>query len=633
MSDQLYDVVIVGGGVAGSVLASELGKAGKRVLVLEGGRPIPDNRGEYMANFYLADAKTPESPYPPLQLQPGTEAVPRPTIMGLNQFTDPSQSYLVQPPPDPQHAARTIPFGSTYERGVGGGTTWHWLGTSLRLLPHDLRMYSTYGVFGQAADWPLDYPELQTYYATAEAEIGVSASVAELAPLQAAIGLSYPAGYNYPMNPIPLSMVDQAVVDSTTGMTVSEDGKNYDVFVSPTPAGRNSQPYQDRRVCAGNTNCIPICPIQAKWDATVTMNRALNTGRVTIENQAVARRVQVDASGRISGIEYVRYTQATGLDPRTPPPPQVARGAMYVLAAHAIENAKLLLNSKTAALPNGVANESDQVGRNLMDHVLYLSWAMMPEGKPVFPFRGPLSTAGIESLRDGDFRRQRSAFRIEIGNEGWNFPIGDPWVTVNDLVNGTNNSKLNPVSPPGQPAPAAAPQRLGGTRLAQTLNALLTRQFRLGCLLEQAPSPKNRIVPDPVLTDGLGIPRPKIEYSFDEYTLNGFRAARRTCSAIYRQMGATEFTDYSGQASRPGYFELDGVPYKSFGAGHVIGTHRMGTDRGQSVVDADQRAHDHPNLWIVGSGSFPTEATPNPTLTIVALAFKTAGSILAALKG
>jgi choline dehydrogenase-like flavoprotein len=631
MTDPIqYDVVIVGGGVSGSILAAELGTAGKRVLVLEAGKEVPDNRGEYMETFYLANAKTPESPYPPLELQPGTEAAPRPTIMGLNQWTDPSQSYLVQPKPDPQHAPRSLPFGSTYERGAGGGTTWHWLGTTLRLLPHDLRMYSTYGVFGKAADWPLEYSELQTCYAKAEAEIGVSASVAELAPLESAIGLSYPPGYQYPLNPIPLSLVDEAIRAGTSGMTIEDGGKSYPVFVSPTPAGRNSQPYQARRVCAGNTNCIPICPIQAKWDATVSLNRALNTGNVTVVNQAVARRVQVDASGRVAGVEYLQYTNASGLDPRNPPPPQIARGAAYVLAAHAIENAKLLLNSKTAALPNGAANASDQVGRNLMDHVLYLSWALMPEGRPIFPLRGPLSTAGIESLRDGDFRRERSAFRIEIGNEGWNFPIGDPWVTVNDLINGTNNSRLNPIAPPGQPPPAA-PQRLGGARLAQTLNGLLTRQFRLGCLLEQSPSSSNRITPDPVLTDGLGIPRPKIEYGFDDYTLNGFRAARRTCSAIYRRMGATEFTDYTGQTGRPGYFEIDGTAYKFFGAGHVVGTHRMGSDRTQSVVGADQRSHDHSNLWVVGSGSFPTAATPNPTLTIAALAFKTARSILSAL--
>ena len=630
-SGTVYDVVIVGAGVAGSIIASQLGQAGKRVLVIDAGPAVPDNRGEYMQNFYMADAKTPESPYPPLTLSPATEATPRPTIMGLNQWTNPGASYLVQPTPDPQNRPVHLPFSSTYER-VGGGTTWHWLGTSLRLLPHDLKMYSTYGVFGKAADWPIEYSELQTYYGKAEAEIGVSASVAAQAPLAPAIGLTYPPGYQYPLNPIPTTMVDDAIDRGIDGLTITEGGKSYPVFVSPTPAGRNSQPYQNRRVCAGNTNCIPICPIQAKWDATVTLNKALNTGNVTVIYQAVARRVQVDSAGKVSGIEYLPYTQAAALDPRHPPPASLARGAVYVLAAHAIENAKLLLNSKTESLPAGVANCSDQVGRNLMDHVLFLSWALAPEGQPMFPYRGPLATAGIESLRDGDFRRRRSAFRIEIGNEGWNFAVGDPWVTVNDFVNGSNVSRLNPVSPPGQ-RPSGTPQRLGGSKLAMALNEVMTRQFRLGCLLEQSPMASNRITPHPTLTDGLGIPRPKIDYDFDDYTLNGFRAARETCSAIYQKMGATEFTDFTQAKGRPGYFELDGVPYKYFGAGHVVGTHRMGSDRTTSVVDADLRAHDHDNLWIVGSGAFPTEATPNPTLTIAALAFKAAASIVGSLGG
>jgi choline dehydrogenase-like flavoprotein len=635
-----YDVLVVGAGVAGSIIASELGKKGKRVLILNAGTPVPANRRGYMEDFFPASAKTPESPYLPLERArdnppvnptdpglPGAETTPRPTLLGLDNWTNTSLSDLVQPAPDPEHAPRNLPFSSTDERS-GGGTTW--LGTSLRLVPHDLTMYSTYGVFGTFADWPITYEELQADYGRAEAEIGVSASVAEQAPLEPAIGLSYAPDYQYPLDSIPSTMVDRFVDAGTRGMSIEDEGRRYPIFVSPTPAGRNSQPYQGRSRCAGSTSCIPICPVQAKWDATVSLNHAVDTGHVTVIDQAVVRRVQVDAAGRVSGVEYLSWSTQTGLNPREPPPAETAHATLYVLAAHAMENAKLLLNSRTAALPGGVANASDQVGRNLMDHVLYVSWALAPEDRRVYPFRGPLTTAGIESLRDGDFRRRRSAFRIEIGNEGWNVPIGDPWITVNDFINGTNNSRLNPITPPGQPLPAASP-RYAGAALVQALNGVMTRQFRLTCLVEQSPMSTNRVTLHPTLTDGLGIPRPKIDYSFDEYTLNGFRAARRTCSAIYERIGATEFTDFSGRKGQPGYFEIDGVPCKFSGAGHVVGTHRMGSDRTQSVVDSDQRAHDHRNLWIVGSGSFPTAATPNPTLTIAALAFRTSRSILSAL--
>jgi glucose dehydrogenase len=642
MNDETpYDVVIVGAGVVGALMAYKLGSAGKKVLLLDGGAAVPDSRTEYLENFYLARAKTPEAPYPALPNSPpaplfplpdpALNASPRPTILQLGAWKDPSQSYLVQPQTptipsiDKTGAVRKLPFASTYER-VGGGTTWHWLGTSLRNVPDDLTMFSTYDVFGPGADWPITYAELQPLYALAEAEIGVSASVDQQQPLAAAIGLTFPEGYNFPLNPIPTSLVDQAVSTGISGLTVPSgsptDPRRYDVFVTPTPAGRNSQPYQGRRVCAGNTNCIPICPIQAKWDATVTLAKALNTGNVTVSYNSVASRVQADSTGTITGIQYLVYQGQLAKNSATPVAHQVrmATGKAYVLAAHAMENAKLLLMSKSPDFPEGIANKSDQVGRNLMDHVLLLTWALMPEGQPVFPYRGPLSTAGIECLRNGDFRRTRSAFRIEIGNEGWNFAAGDPYTTVNDFITGTNISQLNPKH-----------ERLGGLALVNKLNDLMTRQFRLVFLMDQAPDPENRITLHPTLKDGLGLPRPQIAYGLDEYTLNGFRAAREVSLAIYERLGATDYTNYTNAAAQPGYFVLDGEPCQMFGAGHVVGTHRMGADRTTSVVDANQRAHDHPNLWIAGSGSFPTVATANPTLTLLALSFKAADSVLASL--
>src|ERR1700687_4718357 len=386
-----YDVVFVGTGIAGSIVALQLALAGKRVCMIEAGIAVPDNRSEYMETFFLSNAKTPESPYPPLTLDPGQQPAPRATILGLSVWTDPEKSYLIQPKPETP-LPQNLPFASTYER-VGGGTTWHWLGTSLRLVPHDLEMYSHYKVFDAAADWPIGYEELSLLYGKAEAEIGVSASVAQQAPLEPAIGLTYPSGYQYPMNPIPPSVVDQAVSQGVAGLdSPISDGKP--VFVTPTPAGRNSQPYQDRRVCAGNTNCIPICPIQAKYDATVTLGKAQDTGKVTVINQAAACKALTDENGRISGIQYIPWVRPAGsaatAGSRDPAggPVQTVTGAAYVLAAHAIENARLLLLSANQQFPRGAANSSDQVGRNLMDHVLYLSWALAPA--PLYPYRGPL---------------------------------------------------------------------------------------------------------------------------------------------------------------------------------------------------------------------------------------------------
>lgn len=626
-----YDAVIIGAGVSGNLIAKQLGLAGKKVLILEAGPAVPGSREQYMENFYLALAKTPESPYPALagRTGPGVGTLPDPaklptpraTVLSIGQ--PPNESYLVQSQTagvseDGGNEVRQLQFASTYER-IGGGTAWHWLGTSLRLVPHDLTMQSTYGVF---QDWPVTYDEMETLWGLAESEIGVSASVAQQEPLEAAIGLRYPPNYQYPMKAIPTSVVDQTISSAVSGMSVpgegSEGGKEYSVFVTPTPAGRNSEPYQDRRVCAGNTNCIPICPIQAKWDPTVTLGNALDTGNVTVSYQSVAVNIAVEGDNA-TRVDYLQWSRDAGGNLQSTP--MSVTGKVYVAAAHAIENAKLLLLSNGQ---KGIANSSDQVGRNLMDHVLYLAWALADQ--PLWGYRGPLTTAGIESLRDGDFRSNRAAFRMEIGNEGWNFSIGDPYTTTLDLITGTNISQLNPDG-----------RRFGGQELAEKLNFFLTRQFRLGLLLEQAPQPENRVTLDPVYTDGLGIPRPHVEYGLDRYTLEGFRVAADTCTAVFEQMGAKEFTQPTvnpyppSRPPGPGDFSYQGRNYHMYGAGHIVGTHRMGSDPATSVVDASQRSHDVSNLWIVGSGSFPTVATANPTLTIMALAFKSAQSILDAL--
>ncbi len=629
-----YDVVIVGAGVSGNTIAMQLGLAGKKVLILEAGLAVPDSREQYMENFYLALAKTPESPYPALAGRTGSQqqpvgALPDPATLPTPRATvltigaKPDVSYLVQAEGGtattlPDGSVRNLQFSSTFERN-GGGTSWHWLGTSLRELENDIRLKTKYD---HGYDWPLTYSELQELWALAEKEIGVSASVAQQEPLEV-VGLKYPPGYQYPMGPIPESIVDQTVSSGVAGLQVpgmldGEDPTMYDVFVTPTPAGRNSEPYDDRRVCAGNTNCIPICPIQAKWDPTVTLGKALDTGNVKVSYQSVAYNVGVDTTGKnVTQIDYYVWSRDASGNLRKKTKSVSAK--VYVLACHAIENAKLLLLSNNW---KGIANQSDQVGRNLMDHVLYLSWALNPV--PVWGYRGPLATAGIESLRDGEFRRYRSSFRMEIGNEGWNFSKGDPYNTTMDFIQGTNNTDLN-----------SGNVRLGGTKLAMQLNNFLTRQFRIACMFDQSPLAENRVTLDidkdgkAVHTDGLGLPRPKIEYGLDPYTMEGFRVAADVCSKIYERMGATEFTKPSTGGA--GDFTYKGKNYHYYGAGHVMGTHRMGDDPCTSVVDASQRSHDVPNLWIVGSGSFPTVATANPTLTLMGLAFKSAKSILAAL--
>ena len=632
------DVAIVGSGFAGAMIANELSQKGISVVVLEAGAGITPNINDYMKRFYKADAKVPESPYPPEfvdskgdVIEPAKVAAGRPTVLtlGASNWKDPKQAYLVQKGPRP--------FASTYER-VAGGTS-HWLGTSLRFVPNDFRMKASYGKNQPGfslPDWPtaISSETMSPYYARAESELGVSADVKE----QSFLGISFSKGYNYPMPRIPPSLLDQRIGDALTLLNDDEtkflgmDKPLTQVAVRSLPAARNSRPYRNRRACAGNTNCIPICPIQAKYDPTITLNEATNRGAQLIDH-AVAREIVID-NDRVSQINFIRYKDEAG--------PKTADGCLkariYVIAGNAIETPRLLLMSKNQGrTAKGVANSSDLVGRNLMDHPYYVAWGLLPmTARPVFPYRGPLITSGIGDLCDGPFRAKRAAFRIDIGNEGWNYVIAggafgaDPHLTTIDFVNGMNSSGLNKQ----EFSQVKDNSALLGAGLAQKLNDLVSRQFRIGFLVEQTPDPNNRVTLSSTFTDALGLPRPEISYDISDYTKQGIVASFRTKNLIFRKMAAQDFTERA-EGDPTGFDEvIDGqtVKLNYGGAGHIMGTYRMGDNPKTSVVDSFQRSHDHNNLYLVGSGTFPTGGTANPTLTLSALAMRTADSIVSDLK-
>ena len=526
------DVVIVGAGVAGLLVAWKLAGAGVDVLVLESGPWV--NRAEAVETYRGAVAKTPESPYPQVPY------APRPSVIAL-------KDYYVQVGPDL--------FSSNYERRVGG-TTWHWLGTSLRHLPNDFRIRTLYGV---GADWPITYDEVEPWYGAAENAMGVAGDSAE--------DLGSPRSGSFPLPPLPLTYLDKTIKAAVEPLGMS---------VLLTPQARNSVTYDGRPPCCGNATCVPICPIAAKYDASVHARKAQDLG-ARIVDQAVVHFIEVSSEGLVTG---VRFKRPDGSEER-------ASGRLFVLAANAIETPKILLMSRTDALPNGVANSSDAVGRYLMDHPIQLSWALSRDA--IFPYRSPLENAGIEDFRDGDFRRERSAIRIAVGEDGWSFPGTPPTVLATDLVG----------------------EGFRGKELVRELNERAARQFRFAGLVEQMPLAENRVTPAWDQVDAIGIPRPQLDYRLGEFVERGMAEARRLHDRIFDAVGVT--------------FRMHGESF--FGAGHLIGTYRMGDDPASSVVNTEQRSHDHANLFLLGAGVFPTSGTANPTLTLAALALWAAETI------
>jgi choline dehydrogenase-like flavoprotein len=202
VTDDGYDVVIVGAGIAGATAAKVIADhGGKRILILEAGRSTGMSSDKYRSHvtaYHEALAKVPNSPYAdnPNAPQPSVlsirQLLPGPTAGRAPTTVPDTGGYFVQTGP--------LPFSSDYTRALGG-TTLHWLGTCLRMLPNDFSLRSAYG---HGVDWPIGYGDLRGFYERAEREvIGVAGDVAD--QRYPGIDGTYFGGYEYPMERIPPS--------------------------------------------------------------------------------------------------------------------------------------------------------------------------------------------------------------------------------------------------------------------------------------------------------------------------------------------------------------------------------------------------------------------------------------------
>jgi glucose dehydrogenase len=553
-----FDAIIIGAGVAGALVAWKLAEANHSVLLLDAGeaRLQKADREAFVKLFAQASQKG-KSPSQPYVDADNKKFAHSPDVEDFNLAKPGDNLYYRQSGPEP--------FKSQYQRLVGG-STWAWRGNCPRFIPHDFKLKTLYG---QGVDWPISYDDLEPWYCDAEAALGVSGNQKEWDNL---LGAHRSRGF-------PMKEIAQCYGDRQLRKRLDKihfDG--HALKILSLPQARNSAAYDGRPACHGNSNCIPLCPIQAKYDATVHVKKATQLGAKLIP-QAVVTDLKLDASGQVSEVSYKTW------DGQQQPS---VKGRIVVLASHAIETVKILLMSNGG---QGIANSSDQVGRNLMDHLGGEGAAIMPF--QVFPFRGPQSTSCIEALRDHKFRGQFCAFRMTIGNDGWG-RSQHPYDTLKKLTD----------------------RNLFGEELRRELNHIVTRQLRVAYSTEQLPDPDNRVTLSNDMDD-LGIPKPAIAYKVDDYTRKGMDYAQRAIKHIFTVVGAPEET-----------WEFSDLKAKFFsGSGHIMGTCRMGSDPKTSVVDLDCQSHDVKNLFIVGSTVFPTGGNTNPTVTLAALALRAAATL------
>lgn len=602
-SSKTYDAVIVGSGISGAILAHELTSKGYCVLIVEAGfgRDLSQHGDQqFLETFYANPVKDNNAPFP---RNPNADMPRGPDLRQLAPGETNSVPYWVQ----------TGPYvsDSVYTR-VPGGTTLHWEAKAIRMVREDFKLKSN---FGQGLDWPLDLDDLKPWYDKAEFALGVSGDAA----VQRTVGVEYTTDdYVYPMVELRASYLDKVVARRLRGMKEELDGEEIPVEWITFPQAKNADPnleyakfnggklfepegavgmHQNKQGerCQGNSNCVPLCPVQARMDARKILVKALATGRAKLLNQAVASRVCVDSDGNVTEIEIKRYYSRESPAHNT----FKVKGKLFILAANAVENARLMLSS--AALDGKPVN--DLLGRHLMDHPYLLCWGLLPENAGVG--RGPSCTSGLCNFRRGAFRRRFASFAADIHNDGWGWATGAPGTDLADAIN-----RLN----------------LHGRALREHLIRTVSRQLLLAYMIEMPANPDSRVTVNEQYIDRLGNMRPCVHFEITDYSLAAAEYAHGLSARIFDRMGGENHTSYD--PGNYGYLTYNGNGYEIRGGNHLSGTHVMGHNRSDSVVDINQKSHDHRNLYLIGPGSLPSIGSSNTTLTTAALCFKTSKAVL-----
>jgi len=538
-TEQSADVVVVGSGVCGAMVAHEAIKAGLSVIILEAGPR--GERGDYSQRFMSLPASNrargdmqspfPQSPYAPFPM------------FG-------NDDYLILKGRD------AGAFRQGYLRVVGG-TTWHWSGLCWRHLPVDLRLKSTYGV---GRDWPISYEQFEPYYAKAESEMGVSG------PMDPAMQSPSQRSAPYIMESIAYGPADRRF---------AEVAKRGGYTCVPIPQAKNSRPYDNRPGCCGSNSCMPICPIGALYNGMVHVDKATKLGARLVD-QAVVYRIDTDAKNRVTAVHYYDRNKQS----------QRVTGRAFVIAANGIETPRLLLYAANSRNPRGIANSSDQVGRNMMDHPGLHMGCLTKE--PMWTGHGPVQQSSIVDFRDGAFRSEYCANRIMMNNQSMAAAAGVTAVSMG----------------------------LVGKRLDAEIRrrAACTLDFSIG--FEVLPDPQNRLRLSAEHKDALGIPHPEVTYDVGDYVRKGGDKVRPTLMRIASLLEATEVK----------------ITEQYNANNHVMGGAIMGRDPNDSVVDADCRAHDHENLYIAGGATMPSASCINSTLSMVAVSLMMADRLKQAMK-
>lgn len=348
------DVVVVGAGAAGGIVAEQLALAGHRVALLERGKRLR-----------FADTGHDE-----LRSQ-------RTTVLG-NAFGPDDERYVREVIGADWRARAVLPSEGAYNNVaacVGGGTM-SYGAMAWRYMEKDFRMKSDYGApeGSTLEDWPITYHELEPFYVKAEWEIGVSGN-AGANPFEG------PRSKAYPMPALPLN---------TEATVLERAAKSLGLHPFPIPMAINSRAYQGRPACIACPHCVGFgCEVNAKNSTAVTaIPRAVATGQCELRTESIAKRIVVDTHGKATGVEYFQNGQLVEQPCRA-----------VVVSCSATETPRLLFNSATKLFPAGLGNRYDWVGRNLQGHAYSGAYGLFE--RELFDGAGPAARVACCDFNHG----------------------------------------------------------------------------------------------------------------------------------------------------------------------------------------------------------------------------------------
>ena len=551
-----YDVCIIGSGAGGGMAAYALTKAGARVVMLEAG---PAWYASKQSTMILPSYAT-----------PGRGRATRAREFGEHDacdggFTIEGEPYTTAP-------------GSRFDWWRGrmlGGRTNHWGRISLRFGPRDFKGKTHDGL---GDDWPIGYEDVAPYYDRIDDLIGVFGSNEGLE--------NNPDGRFHP-----------APKPRCYELLVKQASDRLGITCIPSRLSILTKPLPGRQACHYCGQCNRGCSVKANFSSPdVLIAPALATGKLTLITEAMAREVTVGRDGLATGVAYVH--KPSGED-------RHVRARVVVLAASALESARLLLNSKSSRFPQGLANGSGTVGRYITDTT----------GTDVSGYI-PAMVDHVPHNEDG------------VGG----MHVYMPWWLDNRKLDFPRGYHIEVYGGLGQPSYGF----MGGIQRYPNVSGYgkqLKEDYRryYGATIgfsgrgEMIPNDRSFAEIDPTVVDQWGIPVLRFHWAWSDHEIHQSKHMQETFRQLIAEMGGTVFNPMPTKEQQYGLAPGGRII-------HELGGTRMGTDPTTSVLNASCQAHEVKNLFVADGAPFVSQADKNPTWTILALAWRTADAITAQRK-